>query len=131
LIAVKGGMLLLQRPIVFASGTDTVLEESIPILRAVADALRASPWVRKIRIEGHTDNQGSTQSNNALSVRRAQSVMRWLSEDGIDPGRMEAVGYGPSRPVTGNDTEQGRAANRRVDLVIIDPPTVREGAGRP
>ncbi len=131
LVAVKGGMLLLQSPVVFARGTDTILEESLPVLRAIADALRASPWIQKLRIEGNTDDQGPLQINNSLSVRRAQRVMRWLQEDGIDPARMEAVGYGPSRPIASNDTEQGRAANRRVDFVIIEPPTARAGDEHP
>lgn len=131
LVVVKDGRLLLQSPIIFARGTDTVLEESFPLLRAVADALRASPWLQKVRIEGHTDSQGPIQVNNSLSMRRAQSVMRWLQEDGIEPARMEAAGYGPSRPVAGNDTEQGRAANRRVDIVIIEPPAARAGDASP
>lgn len=126
LIAVGGGRLLLQRPIAFASGTDRVLNESLPVLQAMADALRASPWIRRIRIEGHTDNQSSVQANNSLSVRRARSVMSRLQQYGVEAKRMEAAGHGPSRPIAGNDTERGRAANRRVDIVIIDPPTARE-----
>ncbi|HEX8440640.1 OmpA family protein [Archangium sp.] len=125
LVAVKNGMLLLQRPITFARNTDVVLDESFPVLQAIADALRASPWLQKIRIEGHTDSQGPTQVNNSLSIRRAHSVMRWLQKDGIHPARMEAAGHGPSRPIAVNDSEQGRAANRRVDIVIIDPPAAR------
>jgi outer membrane protein OmpA-like peptidoglycan-associated protein len=122
LVTVKDGMLRLQRQLTFAPNRDVLLEESLPVLRAVADTLRASPWIQRIRIEGHTDNQGSPQANHSLSIRRAQSVMRWLREDGIPPARMEAAGHGPSRPIAGNDTEQGRATNRRVDIVLLAPP---------
>jgi len=122
LVEVKGDRLLIRQPIVFGRNTDTVQEESLPVLRAMADALRASTWIQKIRIEGHTDNQGSAAFNQMLSVRRARSVMRWLQEYGVDPARLEAAGYGASRPVSGNDTEPGRAANRRVELIIIEPP---------
>ncbi|MFL5355718.1 OmpA family protein [Archangium sp.] len=131
LVEVKGDRLLIRKPIVFGLNTDTVLEESFPVLQAMTDALRASPWIKKIRIEGHTDNQGSAAANQTLSVRRARSVMRWLQTHGVEPERMEFAGYGQSRPVAGNDTEQGRAANRRVDIVIIEPPPAPSSGAHP
>ena len=127
----KGDKLLIRKPSVFGLNTDTVLEESFPVLQAMADALRASPWIKKVRIEGHTDNQGLAGANKTLSMRRARSVMRWLQAHGVEPARMESVGYGQSRPITGNDTEQGRAANRRVDILIIDPPPAPASGEQP
>ncbi|AKJ03293.1 Outer membrane protein [Archangium gephyra] len=131
LVEVKGDRLLIRRPIVFASNTDTVLSESFPVLRALAEALQASPWIKKVRIEGHTDNQGTVTANRTLSVRRARSVLLWLQTHGVEPARLESAGYGHGRPVTGNDTDQGRAANRRVDIVIIDPPPAPSSGERP
>ncbi|MBD3162387.1 MAG: OmpA family protein [Candidatus Eisenbacteria bacterium] len=73
-----------------------------------------------IQIEGHTDNIGTENYNQKLSERRAQTVHDFLSRQGIDPARMSVVGYGMSRPVAPNATEEGRQKNRRVDLVIQD-----------
>ncbi|WP_375772747.1 OmpA family protein [Archangium gephyra] len=131
LVEVKGDRLLIREPIVFATNTDTVLEESFPVLQAMADALVASPWIHRVRFEGHTDNQGTQAANRTLSLRRARSVVRWLQVHGVDPARMEATGHGQTRPVASNDTEQGRAANRRVDIIIIDPPSAPEGGQHP
>lgn len=68
-------------------------------------------------VEVHTDSRGSTQSNAAMSKARAQRVKRHLMEQGIDDSRLESEGYGETRPVAPNDTEDGRAQNRRVELV--------------
>ena len=131
LVEVKGNRLLIRQPIVFAPGTDAVLAESFPVLQAMTDALQASAWIRKIRIEGHTDNQGLAADNQTLSVRRARSVLRWLREHGVDEARMESVGHGQSRPIASNDTREGRAANRRVDIVIIEPSPVPPSGEQP
>ena len=106
----------------FASGRNVILERSFPVLQTVAEVLANNPWIKKVRIEGHTDNTGRAQLNRDLSARRAASVQRFLIERGIDPGRLEAQGLGPSRPIADNRTRAGRARNRRVEFVILDPP---------
>lgn len=73
-----------------------------------------------ILVEGHTDNVGSETYNLELSQRRAEAVHDFLESQGIDAGRMAFQGYGMSRPVTENSTEEGRQKNRRVDLIIQD-----------
>jgi OOP family OmpA-OmpF porin len=70
-----------------------------------------------MRIEGHTDSTGTRQGNQVLSQQRAASVVAWLVGKGVAPGRLIAVGLGDTSPVAGNDTEDGRARNRRVELV--------------
>jgi outer membrane protein OmpA-like peptidoglycan-associated protein len=70
----------------------------------------------KLEIQGYTDNQGSVESNQKLSERRAKSVMDYLVKKGIDKGRLTAKGFGISNPVATNDTPEGRAENRRVEL---------------
>jgi outer membrane protein OmpA-like peptidoglycan-associated protein len=85
---------------------------------ALAKAIDERPWIQQLRIEGHTDNSGSPDFNRLLSLRRAESVKRWLVEHGISADRLQTAGYGPSRPIADNTTETGRAANRRVDFVI-------------
>jgi len=71
----------------------------------------------KIYVVGHTDNVGAAAANQALSEKRAQSVRDWLTEKGIAASRLTAKGYGASKPVADNTTEEGRAKNRRVELV--------------
>ena len=71
-----------------------------------------------IIVQGHTDSTGTEEHNQALSERRAQSVVAYLTGKGIDPARMAPQGYGEGQPIAGNDTTDGRAKNRRVDLLL-------------
>ncbi len=91
--------------------------ESAAAVAEVAKLLKAEPGL-KVFVVGHTDSAGSPESNLALSQNRAQSVMQALIKDhGIEAGRMKAFGCGPYAPVATNDTEEGKAKNRRVELV--------------
>ena len=74
----------------------------------------------KIEISGHTDNVGTESFNELLSQRRADAVVRYLAARGVDRSRLTAKGYGQSIPVESNDTEEGRAANRRTEFEILD-----------
>lgn len=85
------------------------------ILDDVAEKLRANENVR-VRIEGHTDAVGSDSYNQDLSQRRADSVADYLASQGVSTDRMRTIGYGESQPVASNDTDAGRAENRRVEL---------------
>ncbi len=73
----------------------------------------------KVRIEGSTDNKGTAKYNMGLSERRANSVMEYLVNAGIDQNRLSAVGYGFSKPIATNATDAGRALNRRVELTPL------------
>jgi len=77
--------------------------------------------IKKVRIEGHTDAVGTHEYNLDLSQRRVLSVMRFLVEQGVEPARLEAIGHGKTRPIADNTTDEGRARNRRVDFIIVDP----------
>lgn len=81
----------------------------------------------RIKVAGHTDSQGSDSYNVTLSEKRANSVMRYLINQGIAPSRISSFGYGESYPVATNDTADGRAENRRVELEILG--TEKTGAG--
>jgi len=70
-------------------------------------------------IEGHADNIGSDEYNLELSSRRANSVKDYFIQKGISPGRLSSYGYGKSMPVAANETEEGRAKNRRVEILIV------------
>jgi OOP family OmpA-OmpF porin len=117
-VEVRQDRLLPRQPLAFAVNTDVLLAESLPVLAQLAEAIRARPWIQKLRIEGHTDNSGSNDFNQSLSLRRAESVRRWLVEQGLDAARLEVAGFGPDHPIADNATEAGRASNRRVDFVI-------------
>lgn len=86
-----------------------------PELDEVVSILEKNPDL-KIEIEGHTDNKGTSAYNKILSEKRARSVRKHLVDKGIEPARLSSSGYGFSRPITTNDTSEGRALNRRVEL---------------
>jgi len=73
-------------------------------------------FLNALRVEGHTDNQGSAAANQALSEKRAQAVVAWLTSHGVAAARLTAKGFGQTKPVADNAAEEGRAKNRRVEL---------------
>jgi outer membrane protein OmpA-like peptidoglycan-associated protein len=100
----------------FDTGKAVILQASEKVLDEVRKLLAENPDL-KIRVEGHTDNTGAKAVNARLSLERAQAVAAWLAAHGIQAARMQAQGFGDSKPVADNSTEEGRARNRRVDLV--------------
>jgi OOP family OmpA-OmpF porin len=105
--------------ILFETGKAEIRPESAPTLKQIVDALKEHPELR-LRIEGHTDNVGTPDANLALSEARALAVKnRLVSEFGIDAARLESVGLGDTKPATPNTTPEGRANNRRVEVVKL------------
>jgi OOP family OmpA-OmpF porin len=100
----------------FDTGMATIQADSENILAEIVKVLQQDPAL-KLRVEGHTDNQGNAAQNQALSQKRAQAVVAWLVARGIDASRLTANGLGQTQPVDDNSTPDGRAKNRRVDLV--------------
>jgi OmpA-OmpF porin, OOP family len=100
----------------FQTGDAMIMPDSMHTLGDVAKMLQQSPEV-KVSVEGHTDNLGSAANNQELSDARAQNVMGWLTSHGISGTRLQAKGWGQTKPVADNSTEAGRAKNRRVELV--------------
>ncbi|MDP3277096.1 MAG: OmpA family protein [Deltaproteobacteria bacterium] len=127
LVRVENGMINILAPVFFPHNRDVISPRSFPVLTAVVDALRVSTAVRRLSIEGHTDDVGDDTSNMDLSNRRAQRVMQWMVEHGIEAGRLEAHGFGETRPrrpvdgLTGRVRREARSLNRRVDFRITDP----------
>lgn len=111
------GKVSLLQPIQFDYNKATIKPVSFPILQEVATLLKARAAM-KLDIQGHTDSKGSRDYNVNLSRQRAASVMNYLVGQGIDRSRLSSEGYGPDKPIDTNDTEEGRAKNRRVDFVI-------------
>jgi len=118
---ITGGQIKIIEPVFFATNKDVILKRSFPVLEAVANSLKGAPTIKKVEVEGHTDNRGKPEYNRQLSARRAASVVRFLVEKGIDQNRLQSVGHGPDKPIADNKTAKGREQNRRVDFVIIDP----------
>ncbi|MBL9008106.1 MAG: OmpA family protein [Myxococcales bacterium] len=132
LVEIKNGLITIKQQIFFATNKDTILPKSFPVLKAVADVLKVQPFVKKVGIEGHTDNKGKPDKNLDLSKRRAASVLKHLvAKEGIEEKRLESQGYGDTRPIADNKNEKGRALNRRVDFRIVDPPQPQSAAPAP
>jgi len=100
----------------FDTGKYTIKSESRPIIAQIVEMLKANPEL-KISVEGHTDNVGNPKSNKTLSEERAKSVVSAIVAEGIDAKRLSSTGHGQDKPIADNKTEEGRAKNRRVELV--------------
>lgn len=110
----KDGFIALD--IHFDTGKAVIKEESRPIVDQIVVLMKENPSLA-ISIEGHTDNVGDAKSNKTLSEQRAKAVLNSLTTAGVPAARLKAVGHGQERPVADNRTEEGRAKNRRVELV--------------
>jgi chemotaxis protein MotB len=114
----------IRTDILFASGVATVDAQAVPVIEKVAGIL--APFPNAIRVEGHTDNRPISTalfpSNWELSAARAANVVQLFTRSGIDPQRMEVLGLGDNRPVADNATLDGRNANRRVVIVVVQAP---------
>jgi outer membrane protein OmpA-like peptidoglycan-associated protein len=109
---------LILKGVNFKTASAELLEESYYVLETVYNSLEAYPHIR-VEIAGHTDNQGSDNYNLALSYDRAKTVMNYLIMRGIPKDRLVARGYGETRPIATNDTEEGRYENRRVEVIPL------------
>ncbi|MCA9580359.1 MAG: OmpA family protein [Myxococcales bacterium] len=104
----------------FAFDSAEILSDSDSLLDEIADVIKAHPEIKKLSVEGHTDAKGAAAYNLKLSADRAASVVAALVERGVQAARLSAKGFGLTKPIETNDTEEGRAANRRVEFVIVE-----------
>ena len=131
----RGVSIEINANVLFAAGQADLEPQSLTVLRAVAQHLSKEPF--NLEITGHTDNvpisNSAFASNWELSAVRATSVVRLLAENGIAPARLFAIGREASQPIASNDTAEGRARNRRVELMILSgmPDTIEEIPVRP
>jgi outer membrane protein OmpA-like peptidoglycan-associated protein len=103
----------------FATGSAEITDEFARVLDGTAKLINEHPEIQLLEIQGHTDNTGTDAINNPLSQARADAVRNYMISRGVDPSRLVAKGYGSSKPVASNATEQGRYQNRRIDVVRI------------
>jgi outer membrane protein OmpA-like peptidoglycan-associated protein len=118
----RGMVITLSGSVLFTSAKSDLLPGAQLKLNDVAKALTEQDPDSKIVVEGHTDSQGSAASNQDLSQRRAQSVRDYLVSRGIASDRITAAGFGPTRSIADNGTAEGRANNRRVEIVVQPNP---------
>lgn len=120
LVRIEGDSIEIKDGIGFESGT-LLDSKSFKTLDALGALLRNHPELKKLRVEGHTDNKGSVIENLDLSRDRASTVRRFLVENHrVDGARLIAQGFGADRPIADNKTPQGRAKNRRIEIVILE-----------
>lgn len=118
LVIITADKLVISDKVYFATGKATILPVSFEVLNQVARVLRAHPEITSVTVEGHTDDKGSAKLNRKLSLGRAKSVKAYLEHQGVEASRLNAQGFGPDRPADTNQTEDGRANNRRVEFII-------------
>ena len=116
----KGGTLFILKQVHFQTGSANILPDSFPMLQEIANYLKVNPHIKKMSIDGHTDDRGDAAMNLSLSQGRANAVMTWLKDHGVEANRLEAHGYGEEKPIETNDTDKGRQANRRVEFHVTD-----------
>ena len=107
------------KTILFDSNKDTFKQQTFPVLQAIAAILKEYPS-SKFSIEGHTDSVGSNSLNQKLADARANAVMDYLINNGVSAARLNAKGYGEESPIESNNTRAGRAANRRVEVKLVN-----------
>lgn len=116
----EGKEIVVLRPIHFEVNRAVIRKESLPILNDVAHLLDQNRTILRVRIEGHTDNDGSDKFNTRLSEERTKAVKDYLVKQGIIASRLETKGWGEKQPVVPNDTPQHKARNRRVEFHVIE-----------
>lgn len=114
----RGTVITLDGSVLFASGQYELLPIARNKLTDIARALKDQGF-KKITVEGHTDSRGSESTNLRLSENRAMAVRTLLVGEGLDPSKVTSVGLGESRPVANNSTSEGRANNRRVEIIVV------------
>jgi outer membrane protein OmpA-like peptidoglycan-associated protein len=113
------GLVLTLGDVVFDAGKASLQPSAVTAIDRLAQLLSVYPE-RSVRIEGHTDSAGDAAKNQLLSQRRAAAVRDALLARGVDAARVQAVGYGATRPIADNRTESGRQKNRRIEIVLSD-----------
>jgi outer membrane protein OmpA-like peptidoglycan-associated protein len=119
-VTIAGGKIELPENINFDTGSDNIAGRSQSLMDRVAEKIKSNPGVKRIRIEGHTDDVGGAKKNMELSQARAESVRNYLIKKGVEPERLQAVGYGDTRPLDKRKTSDARAKNRRVEFIIVE-----------
>jgi outer membrane protein OmpA-like peptidoglycan-associated protein len=119
-VIIEKNFIKITEKIFFEFGKAAIQQRSDSLVTEIAETIVANPQIKKLRIEGHTDSVGSDIGNLKLSQSRADAVKDALVAKGVSTSNLDAVGFGEMRPIDTNDSDDGRAANRRVEFIIVD-----------
>lgn len=120
-VNVRNNKIEIDEKIQFEHDKANILPVSHGLLDEVVKVMKENPQIKKVLIEGHSSSEGDAAHNLKLSDERAKAVMHYLTDHGIDKGRLSSKGFGTTQPVADNATEQGKEKNRRVEFTITDP----------
>jgi OOP family OmpA-OmpF porin len=119
-VEVRDNKIEIREKIQFELAKATIKEESHDLLNEIVQVIKDNPHIKKIAIEGHASSDGDDAFNMRLSDDRAKSVRKYLVDHGIGDGVLTAKGFGETKPIADNETEQGRVKNRRVEFNIVE-----------
>lgn len=125
-VEVRDNKIEIREKIQFEYNKATIKEASFDLLDEITQVIKDNPHIKKVSIEGHTDSDGSDDYNLKLSDGRSKAVLDYLVKHGIDKGRLTAKGFGESKPLVSNDTDSGKATNRRVEFNIIEQDIIQK-----
>ena len=120
LVVLRGEKIEILEQVQFKTGSSEILKASDELLNKVSAIFKEHAEIKKVLVEGHTDNKGNKAANQKLSAARAASVRAWLTKHGVEAKRLESKGFGQETPIATNDTDEGRAKNRRVEFKILE-----------
>jgi OOP family OmpA-OmpF porin len=119
-VEVRDNKIEIHEKIQFDYDKATIKEASFGLIDEIAAVIAKNPQLKRLRIEGYASSEGDAKHNLALSDSRSRAVMKYLTDHGVSPNTLTAVGYGEDTPIADNNTEDGREKNRRVEFVILE-----------
>jgi OOP family OmpA-OmpF porin len=119
-VEVRDNKIEITEKIQFEVNKAVILPQSFSLLDEIADTIKKNPHIKKLSIEGHASAEGDPARNIKLSDDRAKSVMKYLTDKGVEAPRLTAKGFGAKKPIGDNNTDEGREKNRRVEFVIVE-----------
>jgi outer membrane protein OmpA-like peptidoglycan-associated protein len=125
-VEVTADAIVINDKILFEFDKAVIRPESFELMDEITQVIKDNPRIKKISIEGHTDDDGKASYNTKLSQKRADSVMKYLVEHGVEPERLTAKGFGEDVPLVPNDTEENKEKNRRVEFIIVEQDELKE-----
>jgi outer membrane protein OmpA-like peptidoglycan-associated protein len=125
-VEVTAAAIVINEKILFEVDKAIIRPESFDLMNEITTVIKDNPRIKKISIEGHTDDDGKAGYNKKLSQKRADSVMKYLVEHGVEATRLVAVGHGEDIPLVANDSDENKEKNRRVEFIIVEQDEVKE-----
>lgn len=124
-VEVTAASIVINDKILFEVDKAVIRPESFDLMNEITQVVQDNPRIKKISIEGHTDDDGSAKYNKKLSKKRADSVMAYLVEHGVEATRLVAAGFGEDVPLVPNDSPENKEKNRRVEFLILEQDQVK------